>query len=105
MLQLTIPGFSSPIPEPSGFIFAGSGSTIGSIVSRALKFVFPIAGLILFIFLLLGGLELLTSTGNEEKIKSGKNKIVSALIGFVIIFVAFWLVQLLQAVFGLEKIF
>lgn len=105
MLQLTLPGDNMKIPYPSGFKFTGEKGNIGGLISEALKYVFPLAGLILFGMLIFGGFELLTSSGNPEAIKKGQDKITSAVIGFVIIFVAYWLVQILQAILGLEKIF
>jgi len=79
--------------------------TIGSLLSELLKFAFPIAGLILFAMLIMGGFGLLTSGGNEEAIKKAQGRITSAIIGFVIIFAAYWLIQILQTVLGLQPIF
>ena len=75
---------------------------IGDIVSRALTYVFPIAGILVFIYLLYGGLNLMLATGNEEGIKEGKAKITNALIGFLIIFVAYWIVQILEIILGVN---
>lgn len=76
--------------------------TIGYIISAILPYIFVIAGLILFIFLIVGGFELLTSAGNPESIKKGQEKITSALVGFIIIFLAYWLTQALEIIFGIQ---
>lgn len=76
--------------------------TIGYIISKILPYIFVIAGLILFIFLIVGGFELLTSAGNPESIKKGQEKITSALVGFIIIFLAYWLTQALEIIFGIK---
>jgi hypothetical protein len=76
--------------------------TIGGILSKALTFVFPIAGLILLTMIILGGFQLLTSAGNPDKIKAGQGKIVSALIGFVVIFLAYWIMEIVQSVLGFQ---
>jgi positive regulator of sigma E activity len=108
MFQLTLPGGPNgtpfTVPEPSTFRFKGA-TTIGPVISELLKYVYPLAGLILFAMLIAGGFGLLTAAGNAEAIKKAQGRITSAFIGFVILFLAFWLVQILQAVFGLEKIF
>lgn len=76
--------------------------TPGGIISRALTgFIFPIAGIILFVQLLLGGFQMLTgatSKGMEE----GKGKITAALIGFLLLFASYWMMQLLELIFGLR---
>lgn len=106
---------SSPTPIIPGYnempdnIFKNGGGngikqweSIGDIVSRALIYVFPIAGILVFIYLLYGGLNLMLAAGNEEGIKEGKAKITNALIGFLIIFAAYWLVQILEIILGIS---
>jgi uncharacterized membrane protein len=75
------------------------------IVSSLLPWVYVVAGLLLFLYLILGGFELMTSGGNKNSLQSGQKKITAAVIGFVIIFVSFWLVQILQKIFGLPALF
>jgi len=76
--------------------------TIGDIISAILPYIFAIAGLILFVFLIMGGFELLTSAGNPESAKKAQEKITSALVGFIIIFLAYWLAQALEIIFGIQ---
>jgi len=99
-LALTLPDISGDksvsIPSPTGF------NTIGSIISSLLPYIFVIAGLTLFIFLIIGGFGLLTSGGSPEKMKAAQGKITSAVIGFVIIFISYWLVRILEIVFGIS---
>jgi len=75
--------------------------TIGKIISALLPYIFALAGLILFIFLIMGGFELLTSGGNPESTKKAQGRITSALIGFLIIFLAYWITQILEVIFGI----
>ena len=79
--------------------------TLGTIVSSLLPYLFVIAGLILLLYLIWGGFSLMTSAGDPKKVESAKGKVTNAVIGFIIIFVSYWLVQILQVVFGLPKIF
>jgi len=94
---LILPG-GERIVNPVGSKFRN----IGDIISTLLPYIFVIAGLALFIFLIIGGFGLLTSGGNPDKIKSAQGKITSAIIGFVIIFVSYWLVRILEIVFGID---
>ncbi len=73
---------------------------LGAIVSRLLLYLFPFAGLLLFAYLIMGGFSYLTSGGDPKAMEQAKGKVTNAIIGFVIIFMAFWLVQLLDFMFG-----
>ena len=86
-----------------GFNF--KNATLGGIVSALLPFIFVFAGLLLFVYLIIGGFGLMTSGGDPKAMDTAKSKITSAVIGFVVIFVSYWLIQVLQIVFGLPKIF
>ncbi len=78
-------------------------STPGGIISKALKsFVFPIAGIILFVVLLLGGFQMLAGANNSKSLEEGKQKITSAIIGFILLFAAYWIAQLLEIIFGIR---
>jgi hypothetical protein len=102
LYQLVLPGEKGEkkveIPYPSGFKFTDPAS----IINEAFKYLFPLAGLILFFTLIAGGFQLLTAAGNEETIQKAQKKITAAIIGFVILFVSFWLMKLLQFIFGFK---
>lgn len=65
------------------------------IISDILPFVFYGAGIALLIYLVMGGLQMMLSRGDPKAMQSAQGKITNALIGFVIIVVAFLVVQLL----------
>jgi len=96
---LTLPG-EQKISYPAKFKF--KEANLGDIINQLLPLVFVFAGLALFIFLIIGGFGLLTSGGSPDKVKSAQGKITSAVIGFVIIFIAYWLVRILEIAFGLD---
>jgi len=93
------------LPFKSGLMGDWSNLTIGGIISALLPYVFVLAGLALLLMLIIGGFQLMMSAGDPKGVESGRNKVMYALIGFLIIFVSYWLVQILQVVFGLPKIF
>ena len=88
-----------------GRMGAWSSLTIGGIVSALLPYIFVLAGLALLLMLIFGGFQLMTSAGDPKGMEAGKNRVMYAIIGFLIIFASFWLVQILQVIFGLPKIF
>lgn len=77
-------------------------STPGGIISEILRFAFPIAGIILFVMLILAGLKMLTGATNSKNIDEGKQMIVTAILGFIILFAAYWIAQLLEIIFGIK---
>jgi hypothetical protein len=94
-----------------GAIQTGSGAfsfsedlTLGNIISALLSFIFPLAGLILLLFIILGGFRYMTSAGDPKAIQSAKSLITTAFMGFIIIFLAYWLTRLVATVLGLEQI-
>jgi len=82
--------------------------TLGSILSEGnysvLNLLFPIAGMTVLIYFLVGGYQIMLSGGNPKNIEQGKSKITHAVIGFLIIFVAYWLVQAIVGMLGLRTI-
>lgn len=79
-------------------------TNIGMLISTALKLVFPAAGILLLFYLVLGGFSLMTSGGDPKAMQAAKGRITSALIGFVIVFAAYWIVQIVGIILGLTDI-
>lgn len=97
---------SPKLPDyPSDIPFKFSNLQIGPIVSALLPTVFVLAGILLLIMLILGGLQLMVSAGDPKAADQARGKITGAIMGFVIIFISYWLILILQAIFGLPKIF
>jgi hypothetical protein len=100
--ELTLPGgnvIQGPVEEKT---FGGS-LTIGSILSRAIPIIFIFAGVSLLLMIVMSGFTFLTSAGDSKKMEQGKNQLTNAIIGFIIIFAAFWIVQIFGTIFGLES--
>lgn len=76
--------------------------SLGDIISALLPLLFVFAGLGVLLYLLYGGFQLMTSGGDPKGIAEGKGKITNAVVGFVIIFVAFWVIQAVGIIFGIE---
>lgn len=80
-------------------------STPGGIISRVLLFAFPIAGLILFVMILWGGFEMLMGASDKKSLDAGKQRITAAIIGFLLLFVSFWIIRVVETVFGIKVLF
>lgn len=73
--------------------------------SKILDYVFGGAGIALLIYLVLGGFQLMTAQGDPKAIQAAQGKITNALIGFVIVIIAFLVVQLFGQLLGLQGTF
>lgn len=97
---VNFPGGS--VSGPSDFSLGTK--TIGGIVTEAIPYVFGFAGLVLLLFLVRGGFTFLTSAGDAKKLEMGKQQLTYALVGFLIIFSSFWIVQLVGRILGFTEI-
>ena len=102
LAQLKLPweGGSTSIAYPAGF---KNFSTIGDVVSSAIPFILGFAGIGLLLMILAAGFSMLTSAGDAKKLEGGKQQLTNAIVGFLIIFVAFWVVQIVGVMFGIRE--
>lgn len=82
---------SGPLPE-------GRFTSLGAIISTALQYLFPIAGLLLFLFLVFAGFQLLTSSGDPKKVEAGRNRITYAVVGFVLLIASYWITKIVELI-------
>jgi hypothetical protein len=76
--------------------------TPGGVISAAFPYLFGIAGLILFVMLIWGSVEIFLGATSSKSVEAGKKRITTALIGFILLFSAFWIGQIISAIFGLD---
>lgn len=76
--------------------------TFASLVAGAIKFVLVIAALIFFFTLVIGGVQWIISGGDKTGAETARKRISSALIGLAIVFVAWAIVSLINALFGVD---
>jgi len=59
---------------------------------------------IILILFVLGGIGVIAGAGgdNPERAQKGKQTITAAAIGFVIVFAAYWIVQLIEFITGIS---
>lgn len=75
---------------------------IGSLTNALLPYLLTGAGLILFAMLISGGFSMLTAATDPKKAEVGKQRITAAFVGFIIIFAAYWLTQILEIILGIS---
>lgn len=83
-------------------------SSVGGALTTFLNYGLVLAGLVLFVMLIWGGYEMLMgsqmSLSDTKSVAAGKQRITAAATGFVLLFVTYWIMQILQLVTG-AKIF
>ncbi len=65
-----------------------------------IKNIYILTGIILFVMIVVGGIGMIANAGNSEKQKQSSQTISSALIGYLIMFVAYWLVKIVEVITG-----
>ena len=74
------------------------------VLNRLLNFlVLNIAPVLLSIFIIIGGYQILFAMGNPEKIKKGKNIITYAIVGYLIILLSTGIVSIVFDILGVGK--
>jgi len=89
-------GGGGTISLPNPLSCENLGCIIKKIISELQKLAIPIV----IIMVLIGGFQIMTAGGNEERVKQGKSTIWWAVIGYVIILLANGLVLVIESVLG-----
>src|SRR5512133_3270310 len=75
---------------------------IGVLITNLLPYIFGAAAIALLIYLIIGGFQMMLSRGDPKAMQGAQAKITNAIIGFVIIVIAFFVVQLLGQLLRIE---
>jgi len=78
----------------------GWATDIGGIINFALNFIMVIALFLVFFYLILGGIQWITSGGDKGKTEEARNKITAAVIGIIILAAAYAIVQFVAYILG-----
>ncbi|MBX4205161.1 MAG: hypothetical protein KW788_03185 [Candidatus Doudnabacteria bacterium] len=77
----------------------GGANTISGLILAVINIILALAGLIAVLVLIIGGFRYVTSFGNEEVTGQAKKMILNAILGIIIIILAFVIVQVVQNLF------
>ena len=106
LLSLSVPnasGGSTDILVPSGIPTGGleAGGTAHKIIKWGVQVIFIVAILLALGNLLYAGWQIITSEGDKSSLESGRQRIIFSLLGLAIVLVAFFVVNLVAAFFGI----
>lgn len=105
-LALPVTAFAQAAPF-SGNIVPNTIRPINNILSvlrAVIQFILVVAFVLAFIFLLIGGIRWITAGGDEKGVASARNMITAALIGLVVVLVAYALIRLVEIFFSVNII-
>jgi hypothetical protein len=71
------------------------GNTLSGILTKVLNIILGLTGLVAVIFLIIGGVKYITSGGNDKSVAAAKNTIMYAVIGIIVIFLAYVIVKVI----------
>ena len=76
--------------------------TVNKVLIFAINGILIIAGILSFFFLLIEGIQWILAGGDKEGTEKSRKKITAALIGLAIVFSAYALAALVNAIFGID---
>lgn len=88
--------------KPGGDFAALGDLTVGGIVSGFVRLILVVAALVFFFILVIGGIRWIVSGGDKAQTETARNQITAALVGLVIVFAAWAIVQLINVFFGVN---
>jgi len=77
---------------------------IGFVVGKILPYIFIIAGLIMLFYIIYSGYQYMFSQGDPKSIEQAKKNITYAVVGFIVIFAAYWIVAYFGYAFNLQQL-
>lgn len=78
----------------SALCFSDPGA-LGRVIGSLITFGFALIGLVALAFLVWGGIKWLTSQGEKAEVEGARNHIINAVIGLIVIFLSYLVVNLL----------
>jgi len=89
--------------KPGGPDFQQLGDlTIGGIIAGLIRLILVVAAIVFFFILVIGGIRWIASGGDKAQTETARNQITAALVGLVIVFAAWAIVQLINVFFGID---
>ncbi len=95
--QTAVAAQAQGVPNPV------NNNDLGGVLFSVVNFLLLFAGAIAVLFLIIGGFRYVVSTGNPEQVEGAKKTILYAVLGLVIIFIAWVLVSLVQDWLGVKS--
>lgn len=100
LLTLTVPGGDTI--RPVAGMPDGGQSVLNTTLPNIVNLIFVIATLLAFFFIIWGGISWISSGGDKTKVDGARNKIVYAMIGLIVTFLSYFIINLVGGFFGMK---
>lgn len=88
--------------RPKGQFEPLGALTVPSIVSGFIRLTLVVAAIVFFFMLVIGGIRWILSGGDKTGTEAARSQITAALVGLVIVFAAWAILQLIKTLFGID---
>lgn len=88
--------------DPNSINLPTKFSDLGGLISTFLPAVVTVAGMAAFVLLLVGGFRYMTAGGDDKAVADAAKIITNAVIGLVIVFAAWFAINIIETVLGLN---
>lgn len=102
---------SAALPNADQFCSGGrvqglncNNYTLNGLIVKVINWVLGITLAVDVLFIIIGGFLYITSAGNEDRAKKGKTTVINAIIGLVIIILAYVIAQVVSNFFETESV-
>ncbi|MGA2910466.1 MAG: hypothetical protein ABSE04_01515 [Candidatus Microgenomates bacterium] len=80
----------------------GTIGNLGCLVQRTISLVLGLAGIVLFVILIVGGFKYITSGGDPKAVETAKKTLTYAVAGLIIILVSYLILVLISNITGVN---
>lgn len=109
-LTLSIPGFenidkpnaNAPTGLPKGTPTGGLDTTGQNAIWVGIELFLLGAVLLSVYYIIRGGINMMTSGGDKEKFHTGRERVRYAIIGLIVIFLSFFMINIIGTLFGIN---
>lgn len=107
LIPLLLILYSSFIPRSVhaldiGAVYPLTKFSLGQYLTPLVAFSVVLAGLIAFLLFIGGGVMMIAGAGNPQRQERGKAAITAGVIGLALVVTAYWIVQIVQVLTGLN---
>ncbi len=75
---------------------------VGSLINNILPNIYIAGGVVIFFMIVIGGFSIVSNAGNKDKVADGSKIITSAIIGLLVLFASYWIIQIIQVITGVN---
>jgi len=92
------------LPLTPGTDIGAKYTDFGTLVTLILRNGLTLAGIILLVLIITGGIMFIAAAGSDDqkKLAAASTTMTSALIGFLVIFLSYFIIQIIEVITGLK---